>query len=229
MCRYRPGALAHRFLESLAPSRCAGCGTPAPAACEGCVRAIELLPQPGAVRIGGVSLNAAFLYTSPVRELLQRGKYQDCRSALRVLALLAAERFTTLPVPAAVVPLPLGRVRRRVRGYNQAEIAAVVIANLLGASVQPWLRRLRETESQVGQSPASRRRNLAGAFAWVGPSSQAGEVWVVDDVITTGATMLAALGAARHTTDVALRGIALARAGDHLRPPASRHHGIIAS
>lgn len=230
---YGLAAVGRGLLDVLAPSRCPGCGEPARAACPGCVRALELLPEPEAAHAGGVSLHAAFLYSSPLREILHAGKYRDGRSALRVASLLAAERFSLLPPPAVVVPVPLGRARRRSRGYNQAEIAARITAEVVGAPCQPWLRRVRETGSQVGRSPAARARNLAEAFEWAGPGAGRGRVWIVDDVITTGATMLAAIAAARVAMDGELCGVALARAGDHLwvpaPRPAARHRGIIGS
>ncbi|GAC1570747.1 MAG: ComF family protein [Candidatus Dormibacteria bacterium] len=228
---YSPGSLASVLLDAVAPPRCAACGVFARAICPGCVRALELLPEPPVVTVGAVDLHAAFLYSSPLRELLHVGKYRDGRSALRVAALLAAERCTALPAPAILVPVPLGPARLRARGYNQAETVAGVVAGVVGAVLRPWLRRIRETGSQVGRSPADRASNLAGAFGWVGPRDVAGRIWVVDDVITTGATMLAAIRAVPSGSRGGLRGVALARAGAHLRPdfeaPARRRRGIM--
>jgi len=211
------GRLATACLETVVPPRCAACGVPSRAVCQGCARALELLPTPEAVAVAEFTLHAAFLFSSPLRETLHAGKYRDGRSALRVAALLAAERFAVLPAPILIVPVPLGSARRRVRGYNQAETAARVVAAVVGAQVRPWLRRVRETGTQVGRSPAARAANLAGAFAWVGPRVSAGGVWILDDVITTGSPMAAAASAARPAVGGDLRGVALARAGDHLR------------
>ncbi|MFN2451121.1 MAG: ComF family protein [Candidatus Dormibacteria bacterium] len=225
------GALRSLVLEALAPTRCAGCGDPAPAVCLGCARALELLPQPDPVAKGGLRLHAAFLYSSPLREILHSGKYRDGRSALRVAAVLAAERYAALPAPAFVVPVPLGRARLRQRGYNQAETVSRAVAALLGAQHRSWLRRVRDTGTQVGRSPAARAANLSGAFQWLGPSHPAGRVWIVDDVITTGATMLAGVHAAPHAAHRDICGVALARAGEHLRgvarAPGPRHRGIM--
>lgn len=227
------GSLCRAVLDAVAPSRCAGCGDPAPAVCPGCVRALELLPQPDPVADGALRLHAAFLYSSPLREILHSGKYRDGRSALRVVSLLAAERYTALPAPAFVVPIPLGLARLRQRGYNQAESVARGAAALLGAQLRPWLRRVRETGTQVGRSPAARAANLARAFEWLGPRHPAGLIWIVDDVITTGATMAAAVDAAPHAARGDICGVALARAGEHLRgvarAPAARHRGIMGS
>ena len=85
--------------------------------------------------------------------------------------------------------MPLGARRRRVRGYNQAEVVARQLARLVpSVPLLAGLSRVRETPPQVGRGAEQRRRNLAGAFAWTGPAL-GGTVWLVDDVVTTGATL----------------------------------------
>jgi len=115
---------------------------------------------------------------------------------MHLLGSVAAERV--LPgllaggPPEVIVPVPLSGRRRRERGYNQAEVAAAALARLVGmAPVLRGLVRVRETPPQVGRGAAARRSNLEGAFAWLG-SPLVGTVWLVDDVLTTGATLGAA-------------------------------------
>lgn len=93
----------------------------------------------------------------------------------------------------AVVPLPLHPLKRCRRGYNQSEYIAEGIAAQLGAEVdRRSVRRSRNTGSQALLSHRERVRNVEGAFAVRHPEALAGRhVLLVDDVMTTGNTLLA--------------------------------------
>jgi len=89
----------------------------------------------------------------------------------------------------AVVPLPLHRSRRRERGFNQSECIARGVSSVTGIPVAGNLvRRSRFTRSQTPLSPGERSENLRGAFRGSGRSAGA-TLLLVDDVVTTGATM----------------------------------------
>jgi ComF family protein len=94
------------------------------------------------------------------------------------------------PTVEAIVPVPLGWLRRRTRGYNQAELMAGEIARLLGIPLERRaLRRVRRTAPQARQADADKRReNMRSAFA-PGPRPVSGNVLLIDDVSTTGATL----------------------------------------
>jgi predicted amidophosphoribosyltransferase len=108
-----------------------------------------------------------------------------------------AEAMTSLePLTGRVslIPVPLGAGRLRSRGYNQSERLARALGARLGNPVPAdLLRRGRETSTQTALTPDARRVNVAGAFVASGPV--AGRVVLVDDVFTTGATLLAAAAA----------------------------------
>ncbi|MGD0750886.1 MAG: phosphoribosyltransferase family protein [Anaerolineales bacterium] len=89
-----------------------------------------------------------------------------------------------------VVPVPLGKQRMKERGYNQVGLLAMPLAAIQGWRYSPQvLVRMRETRSQVGLSPMERKENISGAFRAV-PVLAAGKViLLVDDVVTTGATL----------------------------------------
>ena len=91
---------------------------------------------------------------------------------------------------AALVPVPLHPRRLASRGYNQAALLAQELAALRQRDCHPrLLRRVRETERQVGKSLSERRENPEGAFELrrAGPT----RVVLVDDVVTTGSTVRA--------------------------------------
>ncbi len=136
---------------------------------------------------------AAFVYAWPVDHLLHSLKYGGALSLAGWFAQAIAECG---PVTVdLLVPIPLSPARQRERGYNQAGEIARHIARLTGVPLLNGLARVRDTGTQVGLSGAQRARNLREAF--VGSDTLAGRrVALVDDVMTTGATMHAAARAA---------------------------------
>jgi ComF family protein len=90
--------------------------------------------------------------------------------------------------PPTLVPVPLHRDREKSRGYNQGALLAEEVARHTGWTLEPGLRRVRPTRSQVGLHMEERKRNVADAFVWQGGQVPEG-VMLVDDVCTTGATL----------------------------------------
>lgn len=183
--------------------------------CQRCEEALAALPLPPAGATGSGLVLAAFPFEAGAREVLHAGKFQGNRRALRRLAELAAERLDlgARPCPDAVIAVPLGRRRGRQRGYNQAAVAAEVIAAAGAAPLLKGLVRARETVPQTRQDAAARRVNVAGAFAWRGADLCGARLCLVDDVVTTGATVEAAAGALRRAGADRVDAVVLARAG----------------
>jgi len=120
-----------------------------------------------------------------------------------------------------IVPVPLHPSRRRERGFNQSELLAAGLVRALarqrgGAAPQiakACLRRKRVTPPQTGLSVAARRENPRGAFEVVKPDAVQGRMIVlVDDVMTTGATLSACARALKRAGAVQVMGLTLARA-----------------
>lgn len=132
----------------------------------------------------------------------------------RAFALLAEALASYLPneKPLVLVPVPLSAKRRRERGYNQAEeIARRVLETLPHAALMPdALARIRDTVPQTSLGGAKRRENMHDAFKAKEGLDPAHTYIVVDDVLTTGATLSAAVAALRAGGAEDVRGVALA-------------------
>lgn len=157
------------------------------------------VPIPRRMRHGAAY--AGFEFEEPVRAALHRGKYGGDRGALEALGALTSSRLEAearmwrLASPDGIVAVPLGARRRRQRGYNQSEVIAGVLADAWRVPLLAGLHRIRDTAPQSARAEDERRTNVAGAFAWRGMSVEAARLWLVDDVLTTGATAEAAMGA----------------------------------
>lgn len=140
-------------------------------------------------------------YEGNLRGLVHLLKYQKVLSAAPVLGSLAARAFCSLQDECAknllVIPVPLYRGKMRERGFNQSEvIARELIRRLRSAGIHELsldivaLTRRRSTDSQVGMTREQRKQNLRGAFHVKDKTRVRGrEVLLVDDVMTTGATV----------------------------------------
>lgn len=158
--------------------------------------------------------SAVWLDDGPARNLVHALKYGGWRIAAPPMAecirIVGGARLRRL---GALVPVPLGSVRLRERGHNQAALLARALGRSLGVPIlEDALRRTRETRTQTRLTPAERWRNVAGAFATGRPGAAGLSVAVVDDVMTTGATLGAAAAALAEQGPASIGAVTFARA-----------------
>lgn len=154
---------------------------------------------------------AALAYRFPADVLVQALKFHGTLAVATLLGRVLAQCVAGTPPVDAVMPVPLSEARLRARGYNQSMEIARGVARTAGLKLEPWLcERIRDTPAQVDLPHAERARNVRGAFRCPRPL-QGFTVAVVDDVMTTGATLdevagaLKRIGASRVVNWVAAR------------------------
>ncbi|MEP6873647.1 MAG: ComF family protein [Burkholderiales bacterium] len=196
------------------PSLCAVCrGWGAQRVCEACVERFAIqhlrcqrcaLRVPDGVRLCGACLNdpppfahalAALDYDHPWDGLITQFKFHGALDLAPALTrrLLATFEASHAPVPTLLLPVPLSTERLRERGYNQAWELARRVGRVLHCQADAHLLlRTKDTPHQLAFPPAQRAGNVRAAFA-IEPRRLADvrgrSVTVVDDVMTTGATV----------------------------------------
>ena len=169
----------------LLQTRCAGCDVPGAALCTTC-RISLLGPRPRA-GVGGVQ--AAVPFTGRARNVVLALKYRNRRQVARHLAGLVVNSIVAngdhhdLDV---VTWAPTGARRRRVRGFDQAELLARHVARQLGVPCRCLLERAGSAAPQTGRTRIER---LHGPGFVARPGLRGHRVIIVDDVVTTGATL----------------------------------------
>ena len=183
--------------DLLLGAACPGCGRPSRALCGACSAAVA--PRPRVVRTKPVDVAASGEHAGELRLAIVAWKEEGRTSLLRPLAhLLAASVVEVVgdsSAPVVLVPVPSSRRSRLVRGADVVDQLAREAAGLLrcagaDATVRQALRVARSTADQSGLGARERARNLAGAFALRSETGLvAGDIVVVDDIVTTGATI----------------------------------------
>lgn len=155
------------------------------------------------------ALHAAFVYEGPVRRLVHLLKYESVRAA----AIPLARQMAYLPSgeEEIIVPVPTDKKRERRRGFNQSSLLARHIAAELGMRMEQALVRVETRHPQTGLSAEERRENLVGCMA-AGDAVNGKRVLLVDDVVTTGATICEAARALRRAGAESICVFAAARA-----------------
>jgi ComF family protein len=207
-------SLADELLDLIAPPACSACDAPCARAlsfCAPCEGALTRCPDP--VEQG---VFAPFAHGGPLAVTVHRAKFGRSQRAARTLgallrhALADPSSVVALASVDVVVPVPLHPRRLRARGFNQA---AEIAAGLGLPVVLDALARGRETSAQARLSREDRASNVRGAFVPGRAGGVEGQtVLLVDDVVTTGATLSAAREALEGSGPRAVLCAAVARA-----------------
>lgn len=210
--RHLPTALIHQLLDLLFPDRCAGCGGGGGLFCDRC--AASLAPYPAEAPPAGLDGAAVgWIYSRPLQQAIHRLKYLRVRRVAVPLGdLLARQVCGALPAVDALIAVPLHPERLAERGFNQSAELGRRLARATGAPLlRGGLERTRDTGHQARLSRSERQSNMAGAFIWRAPTPPPRRALLVDDVLTTGATLAACAEALRAAGSREIYAVALAR------------------
>ena len=211
----KPGLLSpagFARLQFIAPPACLRCGAPfaadhgADVACGACLADAPDYDQ----------ARAAVVYDDASHRLVVAFKHSDRTDLAPLFAhWIARAGADLLTSDAVLVPTPLHRARLFARRYNQSALIAQALARITGLPVDlDALRRVRPTPPQQSLSADARRRNVAGAFA-ASPEAQdrvRGRRYIlVDDVLTTGATLSACARALKAAGAAGVDAVVVAR------------------
>ena len=236
-CQPHGGVLVYGFASKLFVESCPACDEPSgggfctvcaaaftrvPNACARCGLAQPVRRCPRALGAWEVdAVVAPLAYGPPLDYYVHALKYRGARTLGRALALLLTPTLSALRRDFdALVAVPLHRTRRCERGYNQAQEIARTLARELGLpALQRGIARVAATAAQTGQGAAERRAGVAHAFR-IARSLEGRRIAIVDDVVTTGATVNALAAELRAAGAAHCIAIAVARTAE---PPQARN------
>ncbi len=232
-----PAYFAYQWLWSsldlLFPATCGGCGGGKTRWCESCQAKVNII-QPPVCEVCGIKiptnriclrcqtkppvykgLRSWAIYDGPLRSVIHRLKYKHDISLGIVLAGYLIDLLSSLGWELDMVaPVPLGVARIKERGYNQAALLARPIAMSTGINYKPRaLTRIRETRTQVGLTVTQRYENVKHAFRGELSVVEGKTVLIVDDVMTSGATLESCSAALMEAGSIGVFALTLARAG----------------
>lgn len=196
------------LLHPVREPRCPGCGGTLDGMLASCSKCMQEELRPWSYAL------AVYDYRGAGRELVRAFKFSDHPELARPLSQLAAPLLRECGEPIdLIVPVPLHVTRCWTRGYNQSLLLAQLCAAELGVPCVEALRRTRRTPHQAGLSREKRLKNLKNAFTVCNAASIAGKnVWLLDDVLTTGTTLNEAAETLRAAGAGPIRILVIARA-----------------
>jgi ComF family protein len=163
--------------------------------------------------IGGIR-SAAYFDENPIRPAIHFLKYRNHKAMAMALARLLADAYRRFDlIGDVIVPVPLHASRLRERGYNQCELLANELSQVLKLPINTTaLQRTRQTKSQMTLNAAERHQNLMGAFFCQPKNLTQRHVLLIDDVCTTGTTLDTCAEALMQSGASSVWGLTLAKA-----------------
>lgn len=219
--------LLDKLLAQVAPHECLGCSTEGKLLCEDCLPQIRRVPLACyhcrrlsdsaktcvscRLHTDLFAVRAAAVYEGLAKDLVWQLKFQGAQAAAQEMAVLLAP-FVPQRTDIVIVPVPTATSRVRQRGYDQATLIAEHLARQTGATYASALRRSGQ-HHQVGSNRTQRIQQLRQAYRIISASAITDKhVLLIDDVLTTGATLEAAARVIKAAGAKHVSGLVFARA-----------------
>jgi len=208
----------HFLLDLFFPKKCVGCGKEGIWLCQECLENIlkeEATPLRLVGKLDGLVIGASF--KGVLREAIHAFKYEGVKELALPLAQIIVERLTRFDFPfleSVLIPVPLFKKKQASRGFNQATLLARVLQTELELTLlEDRLIKVKNTPSQTTLEPGERKKMVKGVFCWQGAQEeiQGKTVFLVDDVITTGATLNECAKVLKRTGAQSVWGLAVAK------------------
>lgn len=197
-------SLLDNFLSLLAPHECLGCGVQGALICNNCMVNLPKITErcyrcrrlsdsnltcPKCRKQSKLSrVKVATIYSGLAKELVWKLKFSGAQAAAKSMAIKMKQQIET-NINLIVVPVPTATIRVRQRGYDQAVLLAKELAKQTGLKYVSCLSRTNQAH-QVGAGRTQRIKQLSDAFRVTKPNQiPAAHILLIDDVITTGATL----------------------------------------
>ncbi len=180
-------------LDLIFPPVCVGCGRVGTLLCDRCIASFVAPEETGPPPYPLTALHALGQFNGALQKAVHALKYDCLTDLASPLGSLMAQAVLAAGWPRSqIIPVPLHDARYHQRGFNQSALLGQAIARQTGwGQWDEVLARVRMTQSQVGLNYQERQANVRGAFAVSNPSRLQGQdIILVDDVFTTGATLL---------------------------------------
>lgn len=229
------------LLDIFFPKKCVGCRKFGEYLCPNCFATLSFIVNPKCLVCNKPSFDglthpkcrgkytvdgyfAALNYKGVLKKLVYQFKYAPYLTDLQTVLgdllfeqIIQEELFNkVLQKNPILVPIPLSHAKLRKRGYNHAEILAKNLGKRFGLSVENVLQRVKQTKPQYGLKREERTRNIKGAFEIVQSSllkveSKKRPIFLVDDIVTTGSTLLEAANVLKRNGFKSVYGVILAQ------------------
>jgi ComF family protein len=221
-----------KFLDLIYPPTCCNCGKVGFYLCPDCLSQIRIIHDKVCIYCGELisrtdiclkckkqkpkykALRSWGIFKGPLRKVIHSLKYQRNLGLGDYFAHFMSQVLNDQGwIVDIIVPVPLNKERLKERGYNQAEILSKPLAALVNKPYRPKsISRIKNTSTQVGLSLKERRQNVKDAF-WADKQEILGKnIFIIDDVATTGSTLDACALALTNAGAKEIYGLTLARA-----------------
>jgi competence protein ComFC len=203
------------ILDVLFPHLCVGCQKMDTLLCKKCLEKITYFAFNEQLEINNNALDSISVmshYDTVIKSAIQQLKYHSIKELGTLLGTMLYET-TPFPIPDLITSVPLHPSRQRERGFNQAEIIAKSLSKEMHIPYQTLLQRNKKTVAQAKTSSKEERlTQLSNIFSLSSPTldTQGKTVLLIDDVITTGATLNECAIVLKHSGCKAVHGLTVA-------------------